>query len=222
MKRFCLKLLSSSSWGCELKYNYVAVNALKELSSSSWGCELKCICCHCLSRSVRHPLHEDVSWNRSDSSRQVHDLRHPLHEDVSWNDHGWIQDVSCYRHPLHEDVSWNVFLLDAFLIASVILFMRMWVEIILIVLRVLCSRSHPLYEDVSWNMNLTTGIGYDNSHPLHEDVSWNDSKVQHGTVLSGHPLHEDVSWNLKMQTSDGYDVSHPLREDVSWNSICGF
>ena len=36
-------LLSSSSWGCELKYLFFQCPCDRIQSSSSWGCELKCL-----------------------------------------------------------------------------------------------------------------------------------------------------------------------------------
>ena len=82
----------------------------KYLSSSSWGCELK--------------------WNRGTNRRNQQG--HPLREDVSWN----VCIVSpafeiISRHPLREDVSWNNDSYAASLKAVVILFVRMWVEMIL-------------------------------------------------------------------------------------------
>ena len=55
---------SSSSWGCELKFEDDDIDIPSLGSSSSWGCELKC-------KSSRygawtygsHPPREDVSWN---------------------------------------------------------------------------------------------------------------------------------------------------------------
>ena len=65
--RFVMRLptmiASSSSWGCELKYNGHTMTEKKLLSSSSWGCELKCTL-HSLHYTLHgHPLREDVSWN---------------------------------------------------------------------------------------------------------------------------------------------------------------
>ena len=55
------------------------------VSSSSWGCELK-FCCQVNSwLHFRHPLREDVSWNISIHTSIARGQGHPLREDVSWN-----------------------------------------------------------------------------------------------------------------------------------------
>ena len=152
MKWFCLKLLSSSSWGCELKFSGKVAQVTMSKSSSSWGCELKCVRlpfrfpCQC------HPLREDVSWNSvrtnllllsvmSSSSwgcelklqalcRESLQLGHPLREDVSWNVRGVI-----FRSTLSKSSSsWGCELkCDCLNLKTayfnVILFVRMWVEI---------------------------------------------------------------------------------------------
>ena len=143
---------SSSSWGCELKYFHLCVNfwhishPLREdvswntpwgvhthrcevilfvrmwveiklkpgafpwlQSSSSWGCELKYVWCCDLVNRVGHPLREDVSWNKL-----------------------WLDNSSTgsNRHPLREDVSWNSVDYAAKSNKPVILFVRMWVEML--------------------------------------------------------------------------------------------
>ena len=82
-----------------------------------------------ITSNFRHPLREDVSWNMifSRSSRTVN--RHPLREDVSWNNIFSHCFVFLICHPLREDVSWNMLTETEKLTCSVILFVRMWVEI---------------------------------------------------------------------------------------------
>ena len=78
-------LQSSSSWGCELKYDEDKNAHMVSLSSSSWGCELKYYYIMFLVNYSRHPLREDVSWNIAVSEFSITSLSHPLREDVSWN-----------------------------------------------------------------------------------------------------------------------------------------
>ena len=79
------RYLSSSSWGCELKYFHCFADHSHVPSSSSWGCELKCRSCHAILYTDSHPLREDVSWNTEFLSIFIHLRCHPLREDVSWN-----------------------------------------------------------------------------------------------------------------------------------------
>ena len=146
------KLLSSSSWGCELKCTLhslhytlhghplredVSWNALLPLihsaliqSSSSWGCELKYLfrnatdCWNC------HPLREDVSWNIIKTVKEDKQIRHPLREDVSWN------DGAVYIEPWEWGIlfvrMWVEMMLDTVVLVqvAVILLVKMWVEIL--------------------------------------------------------------------------------------------
>ena len=98
-------------------------------SSSSWGCELKCLACPVLSVHGRHPLREDVSWNIVFGA--------DTHIGIG--------------HPLREDVSWNAFAMSGGLASTVILFVRMWVEISVFPASLQSNSGHPLREDVSWN-----------------------------------------------------------------------
>ena len=122
---------SSSSWGCELKLESAQQTLDQLLSSSSWGCELKYLfrnatdCWNC------HPLREDVSWNTYAIHKSKHSMRHPLREDVSWNIIKTVKEDKQIRHPLREDVSWNVSYSLQISLYSVILFVRMWVEMFL-------------------------------------------------------------------------------------------
>ena len=166
---------------------------------------------------------------------------HPLREDVSWNNDWNIVWVFVTSHPLREDVSWNTEDRNIFSALEVILFVRMWVEIlsphlhILYAVRVILfvrmwveitkTRSfslvtrHPLREDVSWNGKEDYFLTLTYSHPLREDVSWNVKSGCSYTARVGHPLREDVSWNNGNLNSVRFESCHPLREDVSWNII---
>ena len=131
----------------------IAAKGKKDIrSSSSWGCELKC----CYMAGQRQPTESSSSWGcelkyaRPGMFDEYID-RHPLREDVSWNNHRNIVGV----------------------FVTVILFVRMWVE-----MRQPCGQmrwwnSHPLREDVSWNMTAYLTRYLNNGHPLREDVSWN-------------------------------------------------
>ena len=54
-------------------------------SSSSWGCELKYETTERIRNGLRHPPREDVSWNNSWVPVHRHGNCHPPREDVSWN-----------------------------------------------------------------------------------------------------------------------------------------
>ena len=67
-----------------------------------------------------------------------------------------------------------LFVLFPFRSHPVILFVRMWVEIVLVVLFGMSHNCHPLREDVSWNSKTRKGTRLQSGHPLREDVSWNE------------------------------------------------
>ena len=100
-------------------------------SSSSWGCELKYLVNNRQELIGRHPLREDVSWNN-------HLFLYIAPSGMSSSSWGcelkyWLLVATIYpwkRHPLREDVSWNISRLKTSLPFNVILFVRMWVEII--------------------------------------------------------------------------------------------
>ena len=77
------------------------------------------------------------------------------------------------RHPLREDVSWNIHSMSNVSYPSVILFVRMWVEIRRMVMEYVGREGHPLREDVSWNLLYLFRLTLRFRHPLREDVSWN-------------------------------------------------
>ena len=234
MKRFCLKLLSSSSWGCELKKVDVstAVRAVGHppredvswkmkgawgakqtgQSSSSWGCELKIT--HTgipWTPTNRHPLHEDVSWKVKRGSFITSELSHPLHEDVSWK----VLDLSATslnpRHPLHEDVSWKSSLLCSTLIHLVILFMRMWVEKSLFL-----HRPFLVLSSSSWGCELKNNNKHNfkswRCHPLHEDVSWKIYRNE----LPGLRVWSSSSWGCELKSHDILSALLPPQSSSSW------
>ena len=104
------------------------------------------------------------------------------------------------------------------MVVVVILFVRMWVEM-------LCSQQENLetQSSSSWGCELKCegwyGIGSSTCHPLREDVSWNLKYCGFKDSDIRHPLREDVSWNGKEDYFLTLTYSHPLREDVSWN-VC--
>ena len=67
------------------------------LSSSSWGCELKFLLVTRNHVLCRHPLREDVSWNIEDCAWPKRWFCHPLREDVSWNTNTAVQGNNCIK-----------------------------------------------------------------------------------------------------------------------------
>ena len=106
----CKSFKSSSSWGCELKCYYKLPVEYSELSSSSWGCELKYWRYHTCNRGIK----SSSSWGC--------ELK------LLWR---WENRKFAWSHPLREDVSWNNIISTPSLCKNVILFVRMWVEIII-------------------------------------------------------------------------------------------
>ena len=209
--------MSSSSWGCELKCNNSAFRLPHQVSSSSWGCELKWLFSLLFLRLHCHPLREDVSWNHSninitlwlstsssswgcelkylESSWLNTMISHPLREDVSWNALSVDSVPSTGCHPLREDVSWNIKSIIYCTINTVILFVRMWVEILLLGCRILSGLRHPLREDVSWNNNTLLIAMQRPGHPLREDVSWNTSPTAEPAVAKS----SSSSWGCELK-----------------------
>ena len=153
MDYFCLKLLSSSSWGCELKFSQILQKFLLFSSSSSWGCELKYQ--HGFSRTGKsyvillvrmwvemlllsalylrlccHPPREDVSWNAN------YDSYYDYQRAVILLVRMWVEMVRISRSRG---------------LIGVILLVRMWVEISNVRFSWLSPKGHPPREDVSWN-----------------------------------------------------------------------
>ena len=104
-----------------------------EKSSSSWGCELKYFKTIMQITDNSHPLREDVSWNELKKVQKQKWVSHPLREDVSWNNVYVLSSAEPSSHPLREDVSWNAWFFFFCLCEPVILFVRMWVEMLQIV-----------------------------------------------------------------------------------------
>ena len=123
-------------------------------SSSSWGCELKSVLFRTYLICPCHPLREDVSWNIDQIVDQVVVLVILFVRmwvemlcRIIWRSSGersssswgcelkyFFARVSESRrpcHPLREDVSWNVYSPFRPTLRHVILFVRMWVEMML-------------------------------------------------------------------------------------------
>ena len=121
---------SSSSWGCELKYQQDSVEHycqfvilfvrmwveifMQQLPGRVWSVILfvrmwveMLIMWLVFLQKQCHPLREDVSWNVQAVNPMKQSYCHPLREDVSWNVIGYRWITSNFRHPLREDVSWN-------------------------------------------------------------------------------------------------------------------
>ena len=58
-----VRVLSRSTWACELKFQSVATWQLLLPSRSTWACELKLKMCECISNNLCHAPRERVSWN---------------------------------------------------------------------------------------------------------------------------------------------------------------
>ena len=148
--------------------------------------------------------------------RRISLNRHPLREDVSWNYAIREQIVSTQSHPLREDVSWNTSIRDFIKGVIVILFVRMWVEMLL-------WSEARLYLHVILFVRMWVEIPVRNvlvsgqCHPLREDVSWN---IRVAMQMGQLPM-SSSSWGCELKySSQSYSSSsqcHPLREDVSWN-----
>ena len=152
--------------------NITDINASRVLSSSSWGCELKYLCMMVWRVRNSHPLREDVSWNTYVvilSCDRIVILFVRMWVEIYWEVYfkrkGWVilfvrmwveMVVNSFRYHLYaSSSSWGC---ELKLLREGYTHTRV---------------SHPLREDVSWNVTATT-VGYgDICHPLREDVSWN-------------------------------------------------
>ena len=153
------KVVSASSWGCELKYYVLIPPVLQSASASSWGCELKswCSCCHLACRS--QPLREAVSWNNGGKIQYV---RYPMSAS-SWGCElkypGSVLGELEAGQPLRKAVSWNKKHDNYYVAGPVVsLFVRLWVEIWHATPYTLRQDRQPLREAVSWNTNNLTAI----------------------------------------------------------------
>ena len=122
---------------------------------------------------------------------------HPLREDVSWNNDWNIVWVFVTSHPLREDVSWNTEDRNIFSALEVILFVRMWVEILSPHLHILYAVRVILFVRMWVEITKTRSFSLVTRHPLREDVSWNTRVGRCWNGCGCHPLREDVSWNVK-------------------------
>ena len=194
---FCLKLLSASSWGCELKYECV-VHVRRDYVVSLFV-RLWVEMCHgfwLLSGSYRQPLREAVSWN-------INLLRSVLYgRAVSLFVRLWVE-MSPVLAPMCA--------------LTVSLFVRLWVEIAREEAMQKLNDSQPLREAVSWNAdNARNGFELV-SQPLREAVSWNNSTYPIPIIVVVSlfvRLWVEMSMlNALARTS----TCQPLREAVSWN-----
>ena len=182
--------MSSSSWGCELKYDKDKNAHMVSLSSSSWGCELKYKKEYILMFQQRHPLREDVSWNIEQLCLEDEKMAVILFVRM------WVE-ISCTStslSSLSSSSSWGCELKYR------------------IISKRKCTSSHPLREDVSWNISVSSSKPPETRHPLREDVSWNDPDRFGLGSWFRHPLREDVSWNIE----DGNGTELQQTSSSSW------
>ena len=99
--------LSRSTWACELKFAENYVNLARAVSRSTWACELKFPVWPLLSEYSSHAPRERVSWNPIFVCGAVKLSSHAPRERVSWNK--LIACLLCafIRHAPRERVSWN-------------------------------------------------------------------------------------------------------------------
>ena len=145
-----------------------------------------------------HPLREDVSWNIVCAWCSIKETGHPLREDVSWNKESKYIDEELRRHPLREDVSWNTWWRTRKPNRRVILFVRMWVEILSSVFWTLQCR-----EDVSWNNEACCELTLRLSHPLREDVSWNVKGCKYNRNYKS-----SSSWGCELKYFRNFSLLH--------------
>ena len=166
--------LSSSSWGCELKYYRDRNACWTLLSSSSWGCELK----------WKGGLFPDIDVQSSSSWGCELKFFQSLSYNLQYN-----------RHPLREDVSWNVNETIPNTINAVILFVRMWVEI-----HIKNFRKNKLLSSSSWGCELKCQTSQQQTKYIFVILfvrMWVEIYTQELLQIQQncHPLREDVSWN---------------------------
>ena len=195
-----LPQLSSSSWGCELKYLFFQrpCNRIQVILFVRMWVEI-IYCKSCLKTIFSHPLREDVSWNNINLC--LFNLFYVILFVRMWVEIAFEVSMLCFVacHPLREDVSWNVKFAEL--------------------------NDTDVSSSSSWGCELKCFSLLCRSslsrHPLREDVSWNNLTAEDAGALLGHPLREDVSWNAFFVPSTSDSSSHPLREDVSWNIVAG-
>ena len=153
-------------------------------SSSSWGCELKYLIPEFVLGYDGHPLREDVSWNNATWCN----LSWAWQSSSSWGcELKWESVWSMSRKPMVilfvrmwvEIINLKIW---ASSLRAVILFVRMWVEMYLL----LFSISSPMSSS-SWGCELKCSrlrlllLHY--CHPFREDVSWNNHSYPIVTVV---------------------------------------
>ena len=188
------------------------------MSSSSWGCELKCKSDRGRSNQGRVILFVRM-WVEISRSAQIYTRRnrHPLREDVSWNVfyHGYKSPF--YSHPLREDVSWNMSILSIFAGLTVILFVRMWVEIA----DSFCELIQPPSSS-SWGCELKwlMAVFIESVVVILFVRMWVEI-LQSAAIPEYHKSSSSWGCELKYRVWCGYTHwnCHPLREDVSWNTF---
>ena len=196
---FCLKLLSASSWGCELKWCWLYLQHVQEI------CQ---------------PLREAVSWNWNSqwsSSRN---------NTVSLFVRLWVEIsgacLKCCKILVSLFVRlWVEIKIDVipFSFVQVSLFVRLWVEISHLANTSMTRHRQPLREAVSWNTYPYNYVVLSNGQPLREAVSWNDefqSESNHYCVSLFVRLWVEMLVILRQLSTM---VSQPLREAVSWNTL---
>ena len=156
MRRWLLgRMQSASSWGCELKCLSPYSLPFQLPSASSWGCELKYLGYLPRLGHHRQPLREAVSWNLYLLRETPLTGCQPLREAVSWNgciwngssilcrsasswgcELKWISQEKIIRRkrrqPLREAVSWNMDIVTDGDGTPVSLFVRLWVEMLIL------------------------------------------------------------------------------------------
>ena len=175
--------MSSSSWGCELKYLYNKISTLNEC----------------------HPLREDVSWNilyfsmfvisSSSSSSWGCELKYPSSFILAF------RNVILFVRMWVEMFSFRLYCLMDY----VILFVRMWVEM-LHTEYISCLQT----SSSSWGCELKYSTSVIFARQLWSSSSWGcELKCLACSTVSPyhcHPLREDVSWN-KFELSNNGDHS---------------
>ena len=186
---------SSSSWGCELKCWAPWLPASNRSHPLREDVSWNILAHEYIYILFGHPLREDVSWNDDTEEREENvgsssswgcELKCKVMYLVAistWSSSSWGCELKCTaikasifenRHPLREDVSWNITLHRCSSGLSVILFVRMWVE-----MSSLLPSRQALKSSSSWGCELKC-ITLDrccvgcSRHPLREDVSWNN------------------------------------------------
>ena len=127
----------------------------------------------------RHPLCEDVDWNFSMSLGMTSMMRSSFVRGC-----GLKYAIACRKGKCREPsfVQGCGLKLRKILLRPhdilVILYARMWIEILSFQSRSHTGAGHPLCEDVDWNNQCFPGRTISKSHPLCEDVDWNLEVVE--------------------------------------------